>query len=192
MAKTILVLAANPSGTARLRLDREVRDIQAGLERARRRDDFALQQAWAVRPMDLRRALLDHKPAIVHFCGHGGGEEGIALEDDGGNAKLVSTEALAGLFALFAGSVECVLLNACHSAVQADEIAKHIPHVVGMNRAISDKAAIEFAVAFYDGLAAGESAAFAYRFACNALQLAGIPEHLTPVLKSKPGPPANP
>ncbi|CDI00761.1 conserved hypothetical protein [Candidatus Competibacter denitrificans Run_A_D11] len=191
MAKTILILAANPSDTHRLRLDQEVRDIQAGLERARRRDDFVLKQAWAVRPVDLRRAILDHKPAIVHFCGHGGGREGIALEDDSGNARLVSTEALAGLFALFASSVECVVLNACYSAVQAEAIAEHIPHVIGMSQAISDQAAMEFAVALYDGLAAGESAAFAYQLACNALQLAGIPEHQTPVLKSKSQSPQN-
>ena len=59
----------------------------------------------------------------------------------------VSTEALAGLFALFASSVECVVLNACYSAVQAEAIAEHIPHVIGMSQAISDQAAMEFAVA---------------------------------------------
>lgn len=192
MAKTILVLVANPSDTPRLRLEQEVRDIQAGLERAKRRDDFVLKSVWAVRPTDLRRALLDHAPAIVHFCGHGGGEDGIAFEDDNSKVKLVSTKALADLFALFADSLECVLLNACYSEVQADAIAASIPHVIGMSRAISDPAAIEFAVAFYDALAAGKPTAFAYQLACNALQLEGLPEHQTPVLKSKPHPPQNP
>lgn len=183
MAKTILILAANPKDTSRLRLDQEVREIDNGLQRARRRDEYILKQVWAVRRRDFRRAMLDFKPNIVHFCGHGSGEEGIAFEDESGLTKYMSAEALTGFFELFADKVECVLLNACYSEVQAEAIAQHIDYVIGMKQGIGDAAAIEFAVAFYDALGAGESIEFAYRLACNAIQLAGIPGHLTPILK---------
>ena len=185
MAKTILVLAANPENTTQLRLDQEVREIENGLERAQNRDEFILKQKWAARPVDARRAMLDYKPNIVHFCGHGSGEEGIAFEDENGQVRLVSTDALAGFFALFEDKVECVVLNACYSEVQAEAIAKHIPYVIGMKNAIGDKAAIEFSVAFYDAIGAGKSIEFAHKLACNAIQMAGTPEHLTPVLKLK-------
>ena len=185
MAKTILVLAANPKNTEQLRLDQEVREITNGLERAQNRDEFILKQTWAARPVDIRRAMLDYKPNIVHFCGHGSGEEGIALEDDNGQVKLVSSDALAGFFELFADKVECIVLNACYSEPQAEAIAKHIPYVIGMKNAIGDKAAIEFAVAFYDAIGAGESFEFAHKLACSAIQMAGIPEYLTPILKLK-------
>jgi len=184
MPKTILILAANPKDTLRLRLDQEVREISNGLQRARRRDEFTLKQQWAARPVDVRRAMLDLKPHIVHFCGHGG-EGGIAFEDETGHAKLVSAEALRVFFELFADKVECVVLNACYSEIQAEAIAQHIDYVIGMKRGIGDTAAIEFAVAFYDALGAGESVEFAYKLACNAIQWAGLPEYLTPVLKSK-------
>ncbi|WP_272819181.1 hypothetical protein [Scytonema hofmannii] len=55
-----------------------------------------------------------------------------------------------------------------------------------MSKAISDRAAIEFAVGFYDALGAGKSVEFAYKFGCAAIRLAGIPEQLTPILKKKP------
>lgn len=184
MTKTILILAANPKNTPRLRLDQEVREIDNGLQRARRRDEFILKQVWAVRHSDFRRAMLDFKPNIVHFCGHGSGEEGIAFEDENGLLKFMSAEALSGFFELFADKVECVVLNACYSEVQAETIAKHIPYVIGMNKAIGDAVAIEFSVAFYDALGAGESIEFAYKLACNAILLLGIPENLTPVLKA--------
>lgn len=129
--------------------------------------------------------MLDFKPNIVHFCGHGEGTDGIAFEDETGSTRLVSAEALAGFFELFADKVECVLLNACYSEVQARAIAQHIDYVIGMKVGIGDTAAIEFAVAFYDALGAGESIKFAYRLACNAIQWTGISEHLTPVLNSK-------
>jgi hypothetical protein len=180
--RTILVLAASPFDQARLRLDEEVREIEEGLRRSRGRDQFQLEQRWAVRTSDLRRALLDTNPQIVHFSGHGSGEDGLILEDATGESKFVTTEALANLFQLFVEQVECVLLNACYSEIQASAIAQQIPYVIGMSQEIGDEAAIQFAVGFYDGLGAGRSIEDAYRFGCSAIELDSIPEHLTPVL----------
>jgi tetratricopeptide (TPR) repeat protein len=188
-AKKILFLAANPKTTSRLRLDEEVREIEEGLKRSRQRDQFTLGQKWAVRSRDMRRAMLEIKPDIIHFSGHGAEDKRLILEDDSGKPQFVTPEALAGLFELFADSVECVVLNVCYSDDQAEAIARHIPYVIGMSQAIDDSAAIEFSVAFYDALGAGESIEFAYRLACNAIQMAGIEGHLAPVLKhGKPRP----
>lgn len=112
--------------------------------------------------------------------------EGLVLEDEAGEAKLVNGAALADLFKLFADQVECVILNSCFSQVQAEAIAKYIPYVIGMNQAIGDRAAIEFAVGFYDALGAGRNVEFAYDLGCSAVRLAGIEEYLTPVLIKKP------
>ena len=179
-------MAANPKSTPTLRLDEEVREIDAGLRRSNQRDRFQLEQRWAVRSRDLQNALLDFKPQFVHFSGHGTGESGLILENATGASVVVSTEALAGLFELFADRIKCVVLNACYSEVQAKAIAKHIPYVIGMNKAIGDRAAIEFSVIFYAALGAGESVEFAYNLGCNAIRMAGIEEYLTPVLKKKP------
>jgi CHAT domain len=206
--KTILVLAANPQGTDPLRLGEEVREIQIGLDRSQYRHRFCIEQRWAVTPKDVRRALLDCQPQIVHFSGHGVGvetssdphlsarkftvesadaiaPEGLMFENESGQSQLVSSEAISNLFSLFADRLECVLLNACYSATQAEAISEHIPYVIGMNRAIGDRAAIEFAIGFYDALLAGRTVEFAYKLGCSAIQMAGIPEHLTPTLKQK-------
>jgi hypothetical protein len=67
---------------------------------------------------------------------------------------------------LFKNKVECVLLNACYSQVQAQAIHQNIDYVIGMNRAVSDtdvrrclwhRAAIKFAVRFYDAISVGRS-----------------------------------
>src|ERR1700730_13853412 len=122
--QTILILAANPLRSPRLRLDQEVREIQEALRRSGRK--FDVKQQWATRATDIRRALLDHRPAVVHFSGHGAGTDGIALEDEAGESKLVAADALAGLFALFSQTITCVVLNACYSSVQAVVIANYI------------------------------------------------------------------
>lgn len=186
LRKRILFLAANPKNTIPLRLDEEVREIDAGLRRASNRDNFDLLQKWAIRPRDLRQAMLDVKPNIVHFSGHGSSCGGLFLEDAMGEPKLIEPMALAGLFSLFSHDLECVLLNACYSEVQAEAINDHIKYVIGMNDAIGDRAAIEFAVGFYDALGNGQSVETAYRFGCNAIQLEGLSNNLIPVLKSAP------
>ncbi|KST65670.1 CHAT domain-containing protein [Mastigocoleus testarum] len=184
--RTILILASSPIDQARLRLDKEAREIDEGLRRSQKREQFTLEQKWAVRPDDLRRALLDFHPQIVHFCGHGSGEKGLMLENNLGEAQLVPTDALAKLFKLFSDhGVECVVLNACYAEVQGEAISQHINYVVGMSDEISDDAAVKFALGFYDALGAGWSYKDAYDMGCNAIALEGIPEELTPVLKTR-------
>ncbi|MBD2429829.1 MULTISPECIES: AAA-like domain-containing protein [Fischerella] len=182
--KKILIISANPKNTSKLRLDEEVREIEAGLQRSKGRDQFEIICKWAVRTDDLRRALLDYEPQIVHFSGHGAGAQGLALENNSGEMQLVSTESLARLFRFFQDKVECVFFKACYSETQAQAIHQHINYVIGMNQKIGDRAAIEFAVGFYDALGAGRTYDEAYELGCASIDLEGIPESSTPVLKS--------
>lgn len=168
--KTILILSSNPKGTSILDLDREIRDIREGLRRSQHRDQFQIEVRGAVRPEDLRRSLLDIRPQIVHFCGHGDGESGLVLEDDNGQVQLVDSGELARLFEIFADQVECILLNACYSEVQANALIQHINYVIGMNREIPDAAAIAFSIGFYDGIGAGEPIETAYKLGCSTIE----------------------
>ena len=183
--KKILILTANPKDTDRLRLDEEVREITKALERSRHREQFEIVLQWATRPDDLRRSLLDHEPYIVHFSGHGEGEKGIALESKIGKTQLVSATALTNLFGAFKNKIQGVVLNACYSEVQANAIHQQIDTVIGMKRAIGDRASIEFAVGFYDALFAGRSLSAAFDLGCISIDLEGIPESDTPVLKRR-------
>ena len=185
---TILFLAANPQDTTRLRLEQELNEIDAGLLRSQRRDYFRLEKRSAVTARELQRAMLDYKPQIVHFSGHGEKEKGLVLEDLTGKAQYVPTDGLAKLFE-FCGKkwkINCVVLNACYSEEQADAIAQHVPYVIGMSRDIGDAVAREFSVGFYDALGAGESIESAYENGCISIRLYQITEDLIPVLRQQP------
>ncbi|WP_235596006.1 effector-associated domain EAD1-containing protein [Mastigocoleus testarum] len=145
----ILILTAIPLG---LRLDQEIREIEDAIRRASRRDLFDIRTRTAVRPKDIRRAIAEEKPQIVHFCGHGLEDGSLLLEDDGGNEKPVPPQGLALLFRLHADYVNCVLLNACNSLESANAISQHINYAIGMNQPIEDKTAIAFTQGFYDAL----------------------------------------
>jgi GUN4-like len=197
----ILILASNPRKD--LNLDREIRDLKGV---------FEVVDELAVRVGDLQELLFKHQPEIVHFCGHGGGEQGLVFESDVGREHLVSTDALSKLFGLFSSSIECVLLNACYSEDQAVAIVDRINYVIGMNQEIRDDAAIAFSKGFYRALGYACSIEQSYEFGCNAIQLeisgssvvrsavseterklgvaevvakTPIPEHLKPILKKK-------
>ena len=183
--KKILVLASNPQNSTRQRLDEEVRDITEGLKRARARDEFEITQRWAVRPRDFQRAMLDESPQIVHFAGNtAANKAGLYFEDVQGNPQPVADSALANLFKLFAtkNKIDCVVLNGCYSETQAVAIAQHIPYVVGIGQSVSDRAAIEFSVGFYDALGNGETLDFAFELGKAAMAMAGTGDEEPPIL----------
>jgi len=184
--KSILLLAANPKGTQNLRLQEEEREIKERLRLAGY-GKIPINSAGAVRPIDIQQAMLDFDPHVVHFSGHGAGQDGLVFEDAIGQEKLVDSDALAELFELFADQVECVVLNACYSKFQAEAIAQHIDYVIGMSKEIGDNAAINFSVGFYAALGAGRPFKFAYKLGCNAirLELERSPEYLTPIIWEK-------
>jgi hypothetical protein len=184
--KSILLLAANPKGTQNLRLQEEEREIKERLRLAGY-GKIPINSAGAVRPIDIQQAMLDFDPHVVHFSGHGAGQDGLVFEDAIGQEKLVDSDALAELFELFAEQVECVVLNACYSKFQAEAIAQHIDYVIGMSKEIGDNAAINFSVGFYAALGAGRPFKFAYKLGCNAirLELERSPEYLTPIIWEK-------
>ncbi len=163
--RKILFLAANPTEGTQLNLGKELREIKDELAKGSQRDKFELKSESAVRVPTITRAMMTEEPQIVHFSGHGYGESGLVVEDSIGNAKPFPTKNIDELFELFKENVSCVLLNACYSKEQAEVISKHGIHVVGMNNAIGDRAAIAFAIGFYQSLGEGKNYEFAFKIA---------------------------
>jgi hypothetical protein len=145
---------------------------------------FQLTVRHAVTVDDVRRALLDDDFQMVHFSGHGT-ENGLVLEDHSGRLHVPPMRAVADLLAEYSPPLECVLLNACYSVSQGRFTSMSVPFTIGMDRPISDMAAIAFGAAFYDSLGAGKGIEFSFRQGVHALRLAGHPDGAVPVLLRK-------
>lgn len=163
--KKILILEANPSHN--LSLNDEIRDLQSVIDKSSNREEFRIDIGLSVKSDHLQNLMQRYEPNIVHFCGHGEGQDGLVFQD-----KKIDTDTISSLFALCREHLQCVVLNACYSEVQADEINKHIKYVIGMNQAIRDDAAIAFSIGFYRALAFGKSVEDAFKWGKNAIQLA--------------------
>ena len=169
----VLFLAANPSGTDPVRIDRELRIIRDAVERSRHRDRLSLDVRTAATVHDLRRALLDKDYAIVHLSGHGE-QAGLILEDEQGQCVEVPRDALARLLSRRAskGSLRCVLLNSCWSLKTGESAEMTVPFTIAMDGPISDLAALEYSRGFYDALGAGLDIADAHEEGMTCVDLA--------------------
>lgn len=178
---TVLIVSASPLDQDRLRLSAEFRDIRHALQRSRNREEWVIESNEAATVDDLRRALLDFRPTIVHFSGHGGGLDGLCFENTEGKTNSADAESLAKLFHHFKDDLKCVVLNACYSRIQGDVIRQEIDYVVGMSSAVEDKSAANFAVAFYDAVFAGTNFRTAFDLGCTALDLNNLPDADVPI-----------
>ena len=169
--RRVLFVVANPEDTTRLKVAKEVREVRESIKRARLSSRFRINEVLEARFKDLRRALLEFKPHIVHFSGHGT-PGGLILVGEDDKAEILSGEVLAELLAEFPG-IECVVLNNCYSVEQAKALVEKtdIQYVIATEKAISDEAAIAFAEGFYDALGNGEDCSKAFRLGkVSALQ----------------------
>ena len=174
----VLFLAANPHDATSLNLAREVREITEKVRASDYRDRLDLISRWAVRPSDLMQHIYADQPFILHFSGHGTKTNELILEDDNGNSKPVSKDALHALFDSLHGKIRVVFLNACFSREQAEAICDNIECAIGMGSAVPDKTSIVFSAAFYRAIGFGQSVQAAFDQAKAALLLEGLDDAL--------------
>jgi WD40 repeat protein len=85
------------------------------------------------------------------------------------------------------GNIRLMVLNACHTRLQAEALIEIVDCVVSMNRTITDRAAIKFAASFYGALAFGNSVQKAFEQGLARLSAEGIGETDTPELLVRAG-----
>lgn len=181
-SKTVLMLNANPRNTSPARLDEEAREIRAKLREANLRDLIRLESLWAIRPGDILQGLNQYEPDIVHFSGHGTGDDEIVVESPTGDAQTISGRALVALFEESTTRPQAVVLNSCFTSRQAEKIARYVEITIGMSAPIGIEAAVVFSAAFYSALGYGKSYEVAFGQARTSLLLHGIEEDRTPAL----------
>ena len=90
MTYKILVFSSNPTDTQQLGLNKEFRQIEEARKDSQHKHQFSILRVPATGIDDLAREILEEKPRIIHFCGHGLGNQGLVLETKSGQKKLIS------------------------------------------------------------------------------------------------------
>ena len=148
---TVLFVASDPTDAARLRLMKELAEIEHELSK-RSEYSFTIKFLLSSRPDELTRKLLEEKPHIVHFSGHGDASGRLCFEDASGRSWPADKAAIAQIFEPSRRHLKCVVLNACFSAEQAHLLGEHVEYAIGLRSSVSDEAAIAMTRGFYGAL----------------------------------------
>ncbi len=165
----ILFVLSCPPSQYQIDTAEEIRQIRAELQSAPYRDRFKHEVITAATYTDLRKALREHKPHILHIACHGTPEAELVLSDGHGDEERIEAKAFIGLLGLLKENLRLVVLNACHSAAITPQLVPVVDLVLGMRGAVADRSAIAFAAVFYESLAAGDTVEQSFDLGVNEL-----------------------
>jgi predicted Zn-dependent protease len=194
----VLGLVASPRDLPGLDVEREKQRVERATRDLRERGLLELEWLPGGTWRDLQEAMWGGPWHVFHFVGHGGfdarADEGYIALVDGDGCMNALTATRLGRLLRDQVALRLVLLNACEGAKGSERdinsstasilVHKGIPAVVAMQYEITDRAAIEFARAFYRALAYGLAVDEAVVAARKAIDLAvtNSVEWGTPVL----------
>ena len=181
----ILFVASTPKDLPPLGITEEFKAIRDKIRSAEEQDRIDLDMAPAIQPDELLRDLVQLKPQIVHFSGHGGEGGTLAFENRQRSSLPVSRQAIISIFAPLKGKVRLVLFSACYSELLAVELVESIECVVGMDDSIEDKAATTFSTNFYQSLAQGLPVQSAFEQARTMLEILHPGQGKIPVIHQR-------
>lgn len=142
-------------------------DLQASLAHK----DYYILPIFHSKIEDFKRVMLNFKPEIVHFAGHGSRFDGLYFEDEHGEAKPIPIEALGDFFGLASQKPHCVVLNACYAETQAQSIKQQgVSYVLGYSEKIPDVQAKAFSRGFYTAYFTGRSIDEAVEIGRNGIE----------------------
>ena len=164
---SVLLTGADSDPERPLDVGAELDRVEAALRPLTDSGKATVTRIDALRAGKLQTPLMQKKPHIFHFAGHGEWDGirqagALWLVGDGYPDRL-DTEILATI--LRGSSVRLILLNACDSAMGSDQlwsgmaqslVLAGLPAVVAMRYLISDGGATTFSEIFYTAIAAGE------------------------------------
>lgn len=180
----IMLTAATPMDVVPLHINKEFQIIENIMRMGGFRDRYRIYSQLSTNLFKLRSLLHDIQPQIVHFSGHGT-TSGLVLEDSNGKSVITGPDELASIFSSFAHQIKCVILNTSYSEITANAIAEHIKYTIGISRAITDEASIDFTSGFYRAISEGMNIEDSYKIGCVQIKLHGVMDQETPVLIRK-------
>lgn len=158
----ILMLAANPIDKNKLALKKEYRLLRRKMLPNIEAGSCDLRREWATTAEDLQDALTAFKPHIVHFSGHG--TDGcICLEDEERKSHPLSKRELGLLLNMAKSWLRVIVLNACCSGQQVDNLVQLVDFIVGTKVPVVDSAALQFTNDFYRTIAIGGTVREAFK-----------------------------
>ena len=143
-------MGSSPRGWSHIQFNNEYKAIRNAIYNVNeRRYEVILREN--VTNNDIQNAIIENKPTIIHFSGHG--TENFLITHDGkdyGQEDQINNQNFVNIIKR-AKSVKCVVLSCCYSKQLAEDLIKlkHIESVIGTSDEIKNDTCIIFAKGFY-------------------------------------------
>jgi len=156
--KKILFLGASPKNIDHIQTNKEYQTIRTAVNNAADRKYKVVSHQNVTNDI-IQDTIIEEKPTIVHFSGHGTENflithhnNDYGLEDQMNNDSFVKIIERAK-------SITCVVLNCCYSKTLAEKLIKidHVKAVIGTSDKIKNEACLKFAKGFYLSISNGYS-----------------------------------
>jgi HAD superfamily phosphoserine phosphatase-like hydrolase len=177
---TIYLVYANPFPEKPLKIDIEMRSIFRRLPAS-----WDIKLGPAARMDDIVSDLRRFDPDVVHFSSHGSPTERLILLNSEDKPEEVSRATIENLFSVMKGKIRLVVLNACYSQSQAEQIRSSVDCIVAVSSTLADTNAILYSGQFYEALSAGRSVYQAHQEA--GIILTDVPASHKPQLLVRDG-----
>ena len=181
----ILMISASPNDDLRLRTAREMQDLILRFRSSRLRDRLHFTQSQAARFEDLRTALLENLPHIVHFSGHVDDDGSVVFQGDGHGPSRTVTQSTLQLAFLAMTDLRLLVLESPNSAALPAALTRSVDWVIALPGPERTRHT-DFADGFYEALAFGKSVERAFDIACTGIDETDDPPRLFPVDRSAP------
>ncbi len=170
-----------------LRTEREVRSVKKAIRGSKYRELIEIHLMPAATPGDILDGINDHRPHVIHFSGHAGGEALLmdSEDDEAFEGTLLAFDILVEALAATTTPPSLIVLNGCETLEGAEIFLNAAPVVIAMSESISDTAATIFATNFYAAIASARSVGAALEQGRVALRMAVLDEDLTPQLLAR-------
>ncbi len=180
----IALLVTNPDSRASLQTGVEARYIDEGIRLGSKAGEVDLKVVLAPTLDTLLDTLNTYHPDVIHFSGHGGGQnllfDNEKAGDDGGT--VLDFDMVARVVGATSATPKLLVLVACDTVDGADRFLDTVPAVIAMADTIDDEAACEFSKRFYRSLSAGTTIANSLDQAKLILESKGYADASLPTL----------
>jgi len=169
----VLLMASNPKGGDFLRMNKEFKRIKDLL--GSNRDLFEVEYELEVTRTDLHKKIMDYKPNIVHFTGHGDDNVIYLSNPDDTPDAVENLDEVINNFSK-SQNIDCVLINSCNSHEIVKGIDSNYTKAIGTLTDIYDIDALRFSEGFYLYLSQGYSITDSYK---NGITFASTKNYIT-------------
>ena len=147
---TILFIGANYNNQKVIRTEKEFRKIKETISHLPYKNLINVVESFATKRHEITTKIIENKPQIIHFSGHGSLNTGPLFEDDGEIINALDLQIdLVDKLKKYADFVKVIIFNVCESSIIADKTSKFIDFTIGTDETTDDDCAIAFAKGFY-------------------------------------------